>query len=310
MHSRWLNAAVVLLWLAMMTWLVTEKVLPPLLVGEPPSYGKIVEAREHSPPVGWRISCNGRRLGWALSDTKLYPGGLTEMYGRVQISASRLNETMSGWMGALSRLIGQQIDQLGMDVRSVLTIDSLGRLVRCDSTVRFDPFPEVISVSGTVEGNQLLLQVRTGSASFHSQAPLPSKALLSDALSPQTQLPGLRAGQTWTVPIYSPLWPAKPLEIIYAAVEGIEPVLWNGAVQDAWLVVYRNEPAGKAGNGQAPRGKLWVRRDGTVLKQQVLFMGAAIAFVRLPDDEAAELVEAAGGQWWSLEGDRRAPDHD
>jgi hypothetical protein len=74
--------------------------------------------------------------------------------------------------------------------------------------------------------------------------------------------------------------------------------------------MYRNEPGSGAGSGQSPRGKLWVRRDGTVLKQQVVFMGATIAFVRLPDDEAAELVETAGPHWWSLESDRRVPDHD
>ena len=107
---------------------------------------------------------------------------------------------------------------------------------------------------------------------FAAKFLLPPKALLSDALSPQTQLPGFAPARRWTVPVYSPLWPAKPLEIIYATVDGTEPVLWNGAVEDAWLVVYRSEPGSGAGSSQSPRGKLWVRRDGTVLKQQVVFI--------------------------------------
>ena len=113
MHSRWFNGVVVLLWLAMMSWLVMEKVLPPLLVGEPPSYSKIVEAQGHAPPVGWRISCNGRRLGWALSDTKLQPQRPDGDARPGPDQRLPLNETMSGWLGSLSRLIGQPIDGIG-----------------------------------------------------------------------------------------------------------------------------------------------------------------------------------------------------
>ena len=36
MYSRWSNVAVVILWLSAMGWLMAEKVLPPLLIGEPP----------------------------------------------------------------------------------------------------------------------------------------------------------------------------------------------------------------------------------------------------------------------------------
>ena len=42
MHSWRFNTAVVILWLATMSWLVKEKVLPPLLVGEPPNYSRII----------------------------------------------------------------------------------------------------------------------------------------------------------------------------------------------------------------------------------------------------------------------------
>ena len=66
MQGRWFNTAVVLLWLVTMTWLVKEKVLPPLLVGEPPSYSRIVEARRDAPPVGWRMSLESPAAGLGL----------------------------------------------------------------------------------------------------------------------------------------------------------------------------------------------------------------------------------------------------
>ena len=83
MYSRWYTAAVVILWLSAMSWLVIEKVLPPLLAGDPPSYRTILEARKRQPPVGWRMALNGRRLGWALCTTGRQPNGLMEVRSRV-----------------------------------------------------------------------------------------------------------------------------------------------------------------------------------------------------------------------------------
>jgi hypothetical protein len=277
-----------------------------LLVGEPPSYSQIVEAQKEAPPVGWRMSLSGRTIGWALSDTKVQPTSLTEIHGRVHFDALPLDEMMPSWLHTFSRLMGQRTDRMQMDARSALTIDQLGHLVRFDSTVHVDPLSEAISVQGTVDGRQLQLTVRTGNASFTNEAFLPSDALLSDALSPQTQLPGLRAGQTWTVPVYSPLWPAKnPLEIVKATVEGTEPVFWNQAVEDCWLVVYRSDTAAASGSGHPPRGMLWVRRDGTVLRQQVLLFDSVIRFDRMNDAEAVKLASTVGTQWWSAESDVR-----
>lgn len=302
MQSRWFNTTVVILWLATMSWLVKAKVLPPLLVGDPPSYSKIVAAQKQSPPVGWRVRFNNQQIGWALSDTKAQPSGLTDIHGRVHFDTLPLEEMMPGWLRAISPLIARPIGPMQMDARSILTIDPLGRLVRFNSKVRVDPMNEVICVRGTVDGRKLDLLVRTRTASFPTEALLPSDALLSDALSPQAQLPGLRIGQTWTVPVYSPLWPAKnPLEIVHATVEEMEPIFWNGSMENAWVVVYRNDPSNTSTESQTPRGKLWVHSNGTVLKQQITLFDSTITFYRLPDDEALTLAKSAGEEWWSTE---------
>jgi len=312
MHSWRFNLAVVTLWLATMTWLVTEKVLPPLVVGEPPTYSRIIEAEKHDSPVGWHLSLNHRSVGWALSDTQRQPTGLVEIHGRVHFTALPLEKVMSTWARTFSRLIAQPIDKLRIDARSVLTIDPLGHLLGFDSAVRLPPLDEVLRVRGTVEGQLLHLTIRTGGAAIASEAFLPSDALLSDALSPQTRLPGLRVGQRWTVPVYSPLWPAKtPLEIIHAEVENLEAIFWNGVMEDCWLVVYRSDSgSGSNNDAQEARGRLWVRRDGTVLRQQVLLFDSLITFDRLPNSAAEQLAKAAGPQWWSTEYGPRDKMHD
>jgi hypothetical protein len=272
-------------------------------VGDPPSYSQIVEAQKDAPPVGWRLSVNHRPIGWALSDTKAQPNGLTDIHGRVHFDSLPLDDMIPGWLRSLARMVRQPMSQLKMDARSVLTIDGLGHLQRFESAMRVDPLNEMISVRGTVEGRQLELVVRSGNMSFTNEAFLSSDALLTDALLPQGQLPGLRAGQRWTVPVYSPLWPAKtPLEIVQAKVEASEPISWNDKIEECWLVVYRNDSGGGAAESQTPRGRLWVRRDGAVLKQQVLLFDSMITFDRLPDTEAVKLADSAGPQWWNAEG--------
>jgi hypothetical protein len=77
MYSRWFNFAVMALWLATMSWLVTDKIVPRLLIGEPPRYETIVQARKKNPVVGWKMLLDGRQLGWALSEAKTLENDLT-----------------------------------------------------------------------------------------------------------------------------------------------------------------------------------------------------------------------------------------
>ncbi len=305
MHNRWYNAAVVVLWLATMTWLVKEKVLPQLLVGERPSNREVLLAQTGSPPVGWRISMDNRRLGWALTEAVLQPDGLTEIHGRVHFDKFPLEKMMPGWLQPVFQLLGKPADILridAMDARSTLTVDALGQLLRLDSTVRLEPLGEAISVRGTVEGGKLELLLCGGGVSFTHEILMPSDAFLSDLLSPQSQLPGLRDGQSWSVPVYNPLSPGKnPVEIIFATVDGTDQKVWGGASVNAWRVVYRSDPGNGPAADQNIRGIVWVRRNGRVIQQQVRMSGSIIDFVRLTRKEAAELVKAAGRQWWTVE---------
>ena len=292
MYSRWYSTAVVILWLSAMSWLVIQKVLPSLLVGQPPSYRTILAAQKRQPPVAWTMALNGRNIGWALCTTSRLPNGLTEIHSRVHFEELPLQELTPGWLRTLLRVAELPTGQLEMDVRSTLTIDPLGRLVRFDSTVQLDQFDDVIKLRGTVEGTALELVVRTGDFSYTTEAYLPANALVGDALSPQTQLPGLRKGQTWTVPTYSPLRPPNnPLEVLQATVEGLEPIIWDGHTEETWLVVYRADPGFRLGGKQKAKGRLWVRRDGTVLEQQMKLLNSTMTFVRLSDHRAARLAD-------------------
>ncbi len=294
MYSRWVNMAVVLLWIATMGWLVQTKVLPPFLVGEPPSYETILDVDRPEPPVGWRLTVNDRPVGWALTTTTPQPDGLMEIGSHVHFDELPLEQLTPGWFRSLLRLVDEPSLRQAMDARSVLILDPLGRLAQFRSTVGIGAAPELISLRGEVVGNQILLSVRSSEFVYRSEAYLPAKALMNDALQPQTRLPGLRQGQVWTVPMYSPLRPPNsPLEILQAEVEGHDVIPWEDRMQRVWLVVYKNDAGAALGGRQEPRGRLWVHPDGTVLKQEVSLFGSQLTFSRLPADAVPGLQAIA-----------------
>jgi hypothetical protein len=305
MNSRWYNTTVVALWLVTMSWLVYKKVLPPLLVGEPPSYQQVIEAQNRDPAVGWRVLWKEKSLGWALTDTKSQPTGLTEVHGRVHFDAFPMSTMAPIWLQPFLVLAKKPLDHLSLDANSAMLIDAFGGLLRFDSAVQLLPLIDEITMRGTVDGGQLQLLIRSGSQSFSHEIALPPKALLADALSPQTRLPDLHVGQTWSVPVFNPLWPTKsPIEIISAKVETSETILWNGELERAWLVVYRYD-SGTGETNQNVQGKLWVRHDGAVLRQEAMLLDSSIVFVRLTDKETKKLIDTVGPRWWAFGRGRR-----
>lgn len=294
MNSTWYNLAVVLLWLATMSWLISQKVVPGMLVGEPPSSRTVVEAQRVDPLVGWEMAWNDRPVGWALSRTTALPTGLTEVRSKVRFEDLPLEEMTPGWLKSLLVAEDDLPIRIQMEANGHLWFDPLQRLAQFESSLGFPPADDVVKVRGTIDGTQLRLSVHSGELVYEDQLEV-RKGLLTDALSPQTQLPGLREGQSWSEEVYSPLRPPNsPLEVVQATVEGTGPTLWDGRMVDAWLVVYRKDPGAGSRSARSPRGKLWVLADGTVIKQQVMLFDSTMTFVRLGREEAYALYESVG----------------
>lgn len=302
MYSRWFNVAVFGFWLLTMSWLVRAKILPSLIVGEPPTYRKIL-ASDESPetPITWSIWLNDAPLGWAEAHNHVLDNGVTEMRSRVRLTRLPLAEIMPGWMNSVLKMLSGSGDwqelQLAVDAQSSLEIDPLGRPIGIYSRVLLgdeEALPETsridgqlvpgavqITLQGTFEGSQLKLKVRTGQMVYNTVAYLPPNALMGDALAPQARLPDLKVGQSWTMPVYSPLRPpTSPVELLQATVERREPILWQDHVVSTYLVVFRNDPGAELSNNQTARAKAWVRSDGTVLKQEINLLSARLTFER------------------------------
>ena len=248
MSSRWYSIAVVGLWLTSMGWLFTAKIIPPLLSGDPPNYAAIADSRRYNIPIGWRLLINGKPVGWALSAADHKSDGGTEVRSRVHFDHVPLEELTPTWLrGLLGEMVDFRLERRAMDCESTLAIDAEGSLRRLRSAIHCEPLRDIVRLYGKTEGTQLKLTVESGGFSYTSECYVPPKALAGDTLSPQAWLPGLRSGQSWSVPSYSPLRPPNnPLELLKATVEGLEPMTWCGRSEPVWRVV-----------AAATRGSAW-----------------------------------------------------
>jgi hypothetical protein len=203
------------------------------------------------------------------------------------------------------------LDRIGalvkIEIRTDLDFDPLGKLSRFDTTLglpeegspdRLQPHPPM-HMTGAIDGPKLSVRIRVGDSLPWEKPdiPVPRDAMLRDAFSPQSQLPGLHQGQTWTIETYNPMRliaTNDPKEVIHATVEELTPVRWEDGPLEAWVVVFRGDPGSSLVTGGDVRGKLWVAKDGRVLKQEMPLFDSTMVFVRLSDKEAAAMAERAG----------------
>ena len=310
MGHRLFNAVVVVFWLSTMSWLVVVKVLPPLQIGEPPNYRSVYASAPNDYPesVCWEMLWNDQPMGWAKTDIWRSYSGVTEVISLVHFDRVPIDELAPAWMRPVLRSAVEPIGTLAMDANSRLEIDPLGRLSGIYSRVRARGYPAEIVIRGKVEGSMLKGTVRSGLLNQPFERYLPPDALMGDELSPQGRMPGLRIGQEWTVPVYSPLRFSdnrNPIEILHAKVEGKELVAQGEESILALVVVYRTDSGSILGGAQTPRGKMWVADDGTVVKQTARMFGSNLTFMRADSERTKEILASAKQLADKLELDRR-----
>jgi hypothetical protein len=298
MRIRWYRLAVLVLWLAATSWLVVRKILPPLLVGDPPVYAAAATDKPR-PTVAWYLNLNESRLGWALSEISRQSTDVTEIHSLVHFDGLPLDQLLPLSLRAIARASTHAANSAAMEVESHMLINPLNQLQSFDSKLKFRPNTgqSLVTIEGNVDGDTLVLNFRYGELPQEKiSVPLP-ESKIRDSFSPETELRGLHLGQSWTIVSYSPLSSnpldllqhRTPTEVLLAAVEEKKDVMWNGQMEPAWLVVYRSDTSQNPGNENNVRNRMWVRMDGTVIREEVLLGGNSLTFSRMPDKSAARL---------------------
>ncbi len=246
MGNRWFNAVIVLFWLSTMTWLLVAKVMPPLVIGEPPSYRSLYldDGQQTDEPICWELAWNERPLGYALTLVRRTDSGVTEVRSYVHFRRLPLEEMAAPLFRALLRKVDKQLGPIQMDAESRLDIDPLGRLSMFRSTIHAPrAMDDPVVIRGQVNGPTLRISIEAGNIEPIVRE-LPATALVGDELAPQARLPDLHVGQRWTLPVYSPLRSpnsAEPVEVLQATVEGYESVQIGDESHPSMTVVYRSD---------------------------------------------------------------------
>jgi hypothetical protein len=306
MRIRWYRLAVLALWLVAMSWLVVCKILPPLLIGEPPIYASMAAERAR-PPVAWYLNLNDIRLGWALSEISRQSTDATEIHSLVHFDGLPLDQLLPVYLRELARASIQSAKRMEMEVESHMLINPLNQLQSFDSKLKFRPHTgqSLVTIEGNVDGDKLKLAFRVGDMPLERMELSMPENKIRDSFSPETELRGLHLGQSWTIVTYSPLaLPSNPLdlvqhraptEVLLAKVEEKTLVMWNGQMEPAWLVVYRSDASQTPDDERNIRNRMWVRTDskdgtdGMVIRQQVLLGGNSLLFSRMPEKAAGQL---------------------
>lgn len=226
------------------------------------------------------------------------PGGATRIDNHVHFDDLPIDSFAPAWLRGIFQAAdggGKAADafaaqsktaKITTDAKSSLLIGRDNRLSSIETTITFLPAGEKITMCGKVTGDKLNVVVHSLDISFKTQIPIDNESLIGDALAPTDRLPNLYEGQKWTAGALTPLrYPNHPHGVVMAEVEGFEEITWNGRRVGVWLVVYRDIPGSSLGSSNKPRGKLWVRPDGIVLKQEICILNSSMTFVRLPADD-------------------------
>ncbi|MBX7167049.1 MAG: hypothetical protein K1X74_12030 [Pirellulales bacterium] len=309
MSNRWLNLAIIALWLASMTWLVVAKVLPPLLVGEPPSYASMLDGGPQH--LAWDILLDDRRVGEARSTLEDRGGLTSQLTSDVRLDGLPLDKVTPPWMVPLMKAMGG-VNLAGAEIslhaQSWINIDPLGQLIDFTTALSFGELHDFVQIHGEVDEGRLPIEVRCGDLRTRTMGYLPPSGMISDALSPQGRLPGLRVGQRWTEPVYSPLRPGNsPMEILQVSVERQEPLEWQGTLVPTLVVEYRNDAGAKLGADDRVRGRMWVHPRGDVLKQEMYLLETRLIFVRKTPLDGARSEKAVAARTPVSADERGAP---
>src|SRR5687768_8345323 len=176
MTARIYPAAVLIFWLASMSWLVASKVLPPLIGGNPPDYSLSLPPKDNkSDPIAWRIAWNDRRIGTAASQVIRQPsGGLKHRhvvhFERMPLQAM-LSESFGLLGSAFKPLLGTDSNvELDILLATELRFNQQQRFSDFSSTMDIGDLRDFIRIQGEVDENSTLKLITHIQTPFAGQA--------------------------------------------------------------------------------------------------------------------------------------------
>jgi hypothetical protein len=283
MANRIFVAAVLVLWLGSMSWLVVDKVLPSFYDGEPP----VAAGFEPSVPVAWNVFWSGRNVGRAVSIRTPGAGNATNLDSRIMLEDVPLLDLVP----PLMRQVVGDIGRMTLDARTHLEFDSLDNFVAFNSTVAINDINPLLDLRGRVNGSFLDLKVRFNNVEYKPHVYIADQTALSATLFPDAKLPYLYVGRRWHEEVFSPFRsPNDPVETLEAEVVSVESLQRGETNERVLKVEFRSAPGAGVPEEKRVQAVAWVRADdGLVLRQDVYIASSQLRFERTTEDEAVQV---------------------
>ena len=284
----WLIPVILAAWAISMNWLVTAKIVPSWSEDAPPGNQILYATDNKLIPVAWTVLWNDVPVGYAISRSTRLPDRGLEVESLLHFDFMPLDEMLPAWIQAFMQPGAKQRITIPFDTRGTVLLDARGMLRSFASTVAIPGSGSRIALTGTVVDGLASVIVDAHGMRYDVERRIPDDVMMGDELSPQATMPGLSVGRRWTVPTYSPLRPAgSPIELLHAHVTGEQMFFWQDQLTRVHQVCYRTDPTAPHHD---PRFKMLVDMNGRVLKQDSIFLGARLTFVRRSDDDAEQLA--------------------
>lgn len=284
MGNRLYVSAVFLFWLATMGWLLSQRILPQFMYGDPPKSG----VAYFMDPVAWDIEVDGVSCGSATMLTvEGSSPGLREAHSLVELHRLPIPKGLPSYFASMI----PSIDALSPKIRSRVTFDSSGRMLGFDTWVFTSPEDSTLRLTGFVVSGQLKLKIRAGHVYKQLAYDWPVEGSLTSELAPETSLMLLYPGKKWRNEVYNPFSTnQEPFEVLEAHVVEEVAHTYNGERCDAHRVEFRTASEAGQSEKERLRSTLWVAKDGRVLRHETKLLGSMLTLNRLGIDESNSLV--------------------
>lgn len=284
----WLIPVIIAAWAISMNWLVTAKIVPSWREDAPPGNQILYATDNKLIPVAWTVLWNDAPVGYSISRATRLPDRGLEVESLLHFDFMPLDEMLPLWLQTFIQPGMNRRITIPFDTRGTVTLDPRGTLRSFASTVAIPGSSGKISLKGTVHEGLASVVVDAHGMLYDVERRIPEGVMIGDELSPQATMPGLTVGRRWTVPTYSPLRPAgSPIELLHAHVTGEQVFFWQDTLTRVHEVCYRTDPTAPHHD---PRFTMLVDMNGRVLKQDSIFLGARLTFIRRADDDAEQLA--------------------
>lgn len=294
MLRRFYVTVLLVAWTVSVGWLVTRKILPPLLPGTPPDAVSDLDQAERGQPVmeDWFVEHNGERIGESHSCWTREDDGSVAVRTRTVFRNFPLRTVLESFAGPFGSMLPATLfDQpLNFEVLSRgVYVD--GRLERLTLLVLFDRDRELARFDlARVREAEYELVATTNAITGDQPTEILRRPLSlgesADAKGPFSAGPrmlDLRVGQTWTESVAKPFTSGEA-EVLHVVVARQELLSWHGVPMRTNVVEYRRN-TGVGDAARKPDATVWVDDSGETLQQDLRLSSAVFRMIRMPEPE-------------------------